>query len=518
MLARPYEPPRDPLFDVEILRRHIYADWLRSLITRNMAIHEAGGKLHFHDRPPTADEFGTDKALQDAMPHAANSTVLQEKIADILCDLQAAGLLKAVPHGADRNVREAVEWNALVAGGRDGVSEYGWHAVIDTPLGRAIGETVWTAGYDAIRAAREAVGLDRNPADEPSGRTGVKSLMRCSDELIDHVVKVCIAQMEGCATGVLRFFQIGGDAPYCPKTDARLSWAEGRLLDPALGKWDHGTYDPETKKRTPARFDLLEAFDGPKPIRHVELKAPSGTILMADWFRIPGFNEGIADLNEFKRPSINSDRGVDERTQDHYERLGLLRVHTTNCYPRVSRDGDLIRVGHFDEDHEDLWVEDPNAEYGQRFLDEKVPAEVGRVCCDLWDVTFADREILADILVAGGEAIAANGGFGDRDMEVKGAALTREEAFALLDAYAKEHDVVRLDFEPGASLHVYMATGSRVERFHEHFFSVDVQRHEWMEDMFLLSPEPLQVSADLVDETDWPWPERYAEKRQELEP
>ncbi|RMJ18562.1 hypothetical protein PHISP_08828, partial [Aspergillus sp. HF37] len=51
---------------------------------------------------------------------------------------------------------------------------------------------------------------------------------------------------------------------------------------------------------------------------------------MADWFRIPGFNEGVRDPEDEYR-SINSDQGIDERTRDHFERLGLMRIHTTNC-------------------------------------------------------------------------------------------------------------------------------------------------------------------------------------------
>ncbi|WP_027234396.1 hypothetical protein [Leisingera caerulea] len=517
-MFKPYDPPREPLFDVEILRRHITADWLKARINEAMAIHEAGEKTHFYDRPPTAAELGTDEALERALPHPANHKALQEKIADILCDLQAEGLLNPIPHGADRNVREAVEWNGLVAHGREGVSQYGWRDVMNTPMARAIGETIWSGGYDAIREAREAAGFDRNSADKPSDRVAGKALMECNNALIDKVVASCIAKMEGCATGVLRYFQIGGDAPWCPKTDARLNWVEGELLSPALGVWHHGGWNADKSKRTPSRFELIGPFDGPKPIRHVEFKSPSGTILIADWFRIPGFNEGVKD-DAVLGPSINSALGVDNRTQDHYERLGLLRVHTTNSSPRVSRDGDLIRIGYFDEDSEDLWVDDPDAEYGQRFLAEKVPDEIGRVCCDLWDVTFADREILADILVAGGEAIAANGGIGDRGREVEGAPLTREEALALLDAYEKEHDVVRLEVEPGASLHLYMATGNRVSQFHEHFRSPDVSRHDWLEDMFILSPRALNVAAELVDAADWVWPERYCcSHNEEIEP
>ncbi|MEY8802160.1 hypothetical protein AB9K35_17925 [Leisingera sp. XS_AS12] len=512
-MFKPYDPPREPLFDVEILRRNITADWVKAQITATLERHMAGDKLHFHERLPSFDEIGTDEALSKAIPHPVSRGPLQDKILDILGELRGLGLLQPVPHGEDRQSDEAIEWNAFVANGSGALGEDSWDYIFNLPMARAIGEALWSGGQEAIYEGRKAAGLNPFSGRTSSERTGDKRLMEYTDELIDAVASSAVVHMEGCATGVLQFYQVGGEMT-CRKTDQRLGWASGRLLNPALGAWHH----PKPGEKGRSRFELLGAYDAPKPIRHVEIEAPSGVILMADWFRIPGFNEGVKhDIT--RGPSISSDLGVDKRTQDHYERLGLVRVHTTNCLPRISRDGELIRIGHFNEDHEDLWEDDPTAPYGQRFREELVPDEIGSICCDLWDVTFADREVLADILIAGGEVIAANDGVGEHGRPVEGAPRTREEALALLDAYSQKDTVAKFDVEPGAPLHLYMATGNRVSQFHEHFRSPDVSRHDWLEDMFILSPRPLDVAAELVDEADWAWPDRYSSSRnEEIEP
>jgi hypothetical protein len=208
-------------------------------------------------------------------------------------------------------------------------------------------------------------------------------------------------------------------------------------------------------------------MDIPKPIRQVEITLPSGILMMADWFRIPGFTEGVGK-DDYSKPSINSDLGIDERTRDHYERLGLMRIHTGNCVPNLIKDGEAIRVGYFDEDHEAFWTED-----GER-CEVAMPEMAGRVCCDLWDVTFADREILIDILMAGAAAIEANGGIGDRDREVTGYPTSRERAGEMLDAYVKEHDLPRLEYAPGQALQITMASGHGTMVFCDKFNSPDV--------------------------------------------
>ncbi|MFG6084266.1 hypothetical protein ACEUZ9_000771 [Paracoccus litorisediminis] len=501
----PYDPPRAPLFDLEILRRHFTAKWLEGSIRETMALHENGGKRDFHDRVPGAEELGTDEALKRAIPHLHREGDLTAKMLAVMSELRDLGLLKKIPNGSERGVSVAVEWNAFVDRGMEGEPKYGWRSIFSAPLPSEIGQSIFSAAYELIGEVRKVKGLNSSAGNGPTERVGDKSLMPCSAELVEGVAKHAISMMESAVCGTMRLVTIGASDITCPKTDKRLDWAEDRLLDPELGTWHY----PERGSKGKSRFELLQPYQAPKPIRHVEIKSPSGVIYMADWFRIPGFNEGIGK-DDRSGPSINSDEGVDLRTRDHFERLGLMRVHTTNCVPAVMRDGGVIRVGRFYEDHDDLWIEDPSHPDGMIPSEVRRPEEIGRVCCDLWDVTFADREILADILMAGSAVITANGGKDRRGRPVSGIAATREEAFDLLDAYAADRTVTRIVFEPGQSLHVYLATGQEVEAFAEHFHSPDLGQKPWIEDMFILSERPLVVDPDLVDEADWSWPERYA--------
>lgn len=85
----------------------------------------------------------------------------------------------------------------------------------------------------------------------------------------------------------------------------------------------------------------------------------------------------------------------------------------------------------------------------------------------------------------------------------------------MLDAYVSENDNVScLEFAPGTVIQVTMATGHGAERFSEHFSSPDLSDWPFMEELFVLSPEPLAIGADLEDDLerpDWTWPERYAQ-------
>lgn len=501
------------LFDVEILRRHVDAGWLKARIGETLDALNAGAHSIGRHLTLSTAEVGTDRALLRAIIHLGQGTDLTEKVRGILFDLQAEGVLQAIPHGADRDLPQVLAWNKLVDQGRAGITKVDAQALDRTPLVAVAVGTLCTGGLEAIRKAREAAGIvafpERSSGFEPR-------YLPCDEDLVEAVISASMLRLEEWVGGARPGFMMTNTIK-CGKTDEMLSWADDRLLDPVLGVWRDLGPDPDTGRPRPSSFEPIGAFTPAKPLRHLEVTVPSGVLLMADWFRIPGFNEGV-NYDWSSYPSIGSDRGVDARTQDHYERLGLLRIHTTNCVPGVHRDGDLFRVGSLNEDHEDLWIPDATAEYGERFRSELVPEEIGRVCCDLWDVTFADREILADILVAGGERIAANGGIGENGREVLGAPRTREEALALLDAYEKANTVTRITLEEGSKLHLYMATGSEVEEFQARFCSPDVTRHEWLDDMFILSSRPLDVPDALLEDADWVWPERYAEPQRNLEP
>jgi len=492
-------------FDPEIIRKHINAEIVHGWISSTMDGYSRGVKKSFNSPLPSAEEMGTDEALQHSLPHIFHHDALQLAVLQILGELRDQGKMRPVPFGAERGVREAVEWNRFVEKGPADAPKYGWSTLFHCPLPQAISQGIFEGAYDCIRQLRTDAGLDPHSAHDKSGRTGAKALMPVGPEHVSQAAAAAAERAVLMGSGAKRFFSMSSEMR-CPKTDQRLTWKSDSLLEPVAGIMHYG--NRMTGETT--RFEELGPWDAPKPLRHLKISAPSGRIYMADWFRIPGFNEGINDQDEYSRTSINADKGVDERTQDHYERLGLMRIHTTNCVPQVTRDGIVYRIGWIDEDHEDLWDINPDDPSDYSKKDGAWPDVIGQVCCDLWDVTFADREILIDILVAGGQRIAENGGIGDRDEPVQGAPTTREEAGTLLDEYAKNNSVAVIETEPGSELNVYMATGHGSTRFFKHFGSPDLVTPPWSEDMFLISTKELSVDPSKVDEAGWVWPERYA--------
>lgn len=427
--------PHPAAFDEAIVRRHFPASWLQAEIT---------GKL--------GAQF-TDEDLRKALPHPRRPE-MSERILGFLEEIRALGVLQPMTAGPDRGIREALAWNSFVAEGREGLGQ-GVHALMRTPLPKAIWLTLMEGAHDLARGARKSRKLAWG---EPVSLSG-DALPALAQKAEDQLALV--------ASGQRKIVTI--DTVACPKTDAYFSWAEGELFSPFLGEHDaHGEFKP------------IAPFEALKPLRHLSFTLPSGVLLAADWFRLPGFTEAV-EKDDGTGPSINSDLGVDLRTKDHFERLGLLRVHTTNCVPALVQDGDAVRVGHFNDEDDAFYTGDERNEV-------PLPEVVGRVCCDLWDVTFSDREILIDLLEKGGQ-------FPDR-----------EAAAAALDAYADAGDVARLTFEPGTALHLYMATGGEVSLFAETFRSPDLSDWPCMEDMFVLSTKALIVDPALVEEVDWTCP------------
>lgn len=424
-------------FPEEIVRRHFPAAWLAAAFSN-------------------LSETFSDEELRKTIPHPRRPE-MAERILGFLEEIRALGVLKPMTAGPDRGIREAVDWNRFVTGGREAVP-HGLHALMRTPLPKAIWSAMYNTAQDVLRGKRKGLDLEWGKPFTLS-QSDISGLPQAAENAIALV-----------ASGQRVILTI--DNVTCPKTDAHLSWEPDQLFAPVLGQyWANGTYE------------RLAAFDAPKPLRHLEITLPSGILLAADWFRIPGFTEAVEDEDD-SRPSINSDLGIDLRTRDHFERLGLMRIHTTNCVPAFVQDGDAVRVGHFNDEDDAFYTEE-----GDR-NEVPLPEVVGRVCCDLWDVTFADRDVLITLLEKGGQ-------FPDR-----------EAAVAALDDYTSEGsgDVARLDFPPGTTLHIYMATGGDVSVFADKFRSEDISDWPCMKDMFVLSTRPLSVDPDLVEEVDWVFP------------
>ena len=366
---------------------------------------------------------------------------------------------------------------------------------MNCPFPKAITSGMWASAYDILRDLRGECGLDRTVGQSVNEMTGAKAVMQISDAQVSDLAEAMALSAVEIGTGMT--IHIGSnDGITCPKTDERLAWKDHSLLAPVIGAWNY----PEPGVKVRPNFTDLTAFTAIMPLRHVQMTLPSGILLAADWFRIPGFTEGVQGgiSDDMHGASINSDKGVDERTRDHFERLGLMRIHTTNCVPKFVCDGDAFRVGWFNEDHDMLWSKDGVAT-------RDMPEIAGSVCCDLWDVTFTDREILIDILVDGGAKISQNAGNDEHGRPVLGCPTDREEAAALLDAYVVEHDVAKLEFAPGTTLHVYMASGHGSTSFHKMFKCHELSDWPFMEEMFVISPVPLSSDPDMVDEPAWKW-------------
>lgn len=468
------------IFDPEIMTRHLPSEFFLACLRERYRKGRTDTDLRA-DIPHSDASYAGKRSMEHA-------EAMRLRILGVLCELRDLGMLKPVPNTAGRDIRPAEEWNTFVRKGPDGMSEAGIRHLMKCPLPQAINEACFFGAWFAVKDLRVARGYADHAAYNPEEKVGPMADMPMSEEDLPGIAEAAANGAAGIATTPI-WHDVGGHAIICRRTDDYLEWKEGSVLSPRLGVWRH----PKNGK---SHFEEIVSLEKARLFRHVEIKLPSGVLLAADWFRIPGFNEGVSDPADrgADLKSINSEEGIDERTRDHYERLGLMRIHTTNCAPSLVRDGDAVRVGRLDDGK----------------IDGTKPEVAGRVCCDLWDVTFADREILIDILVAGGKEVAANGGLDADGSPTSGYATDRETAAALLDTYVEEHAVARLDYGPGSTLQVYMATGRGSEDFHEGFRSADLSDWPFMEDMFVLSTRQIDVDPKLLEEHDWAWPERYA--------
>lgn len=169
---------------------------------------------------------------------------------------------------------------------------------------------------------------------------------------------------------LLRFNTSLGD---CDRTGERM-YLQASTWAPVLG-----TYDRENGK-----FDFVPLTENaPRPgMQHVQIPVPTGELLIADWFRVPGFTE-IVDANKRQRKSINTMAGKHETAHIYAREHGFASVYVGNSSPTIyAREGQLV-----------IASEDPNAK--QRHANGK---EAGRVCTDIRWASVIDREVLTAIV------------------------------------------------------------------------------------------------------------------------
>ena len=251
---------------------------------------------------------------------------------------------------------------------------------------------------------------------------------------------------------------------YCSITGERLQ-VELRDWQPVLHRLDLKT----------ANFVEIEALSAGKPLRHMEMNLPTGELLFADWFRIPGFNEGMEMIAKDGGREINCDDGAEEQTREYFEKAGFAHVSVGNTSPTIYRDGELIRLGYLDD--EALYDE-----AGERIAEG--PEEAGCVCTDLWWVTIADKQVIADILMRSGQH------------------ADRAAAEAAIDTYVEENwGVSRIQLEPGP-LHVYFPRGHAGSEPDGVFGKAGLPRLTGLDEQIVLSRAPIaELDPDMVLET-----------------
>lgn len=119
----------------------------------------------------------------------------------------------------------------------------------------------------------------------------------------------------------------------------------------------------------------------PPTMIQVQVDAPSGRILVADWFRFSGNEFSNYCDDGLPNVSINSQYGRILRTQFLAQQKGVLSISVGNTSPSVYQDGDRMILARLDPD-----APGERAEGGRTRLAD--------TCTDLWWVTMIDEAVL----------------------------------------------------------------------------------------------------------------------------
>lgn len=395
----------------------------------------------------------------------------------LMGDLRDAGILAPCPNNGPREVGPLHAWNAFIKGDPDSNpnGELAFekvmmrHALNRAPAFQLIRNIMVRTSIDM----GDAIWLEDNPEKAPhmrdvndKDRIPVSRIPDLFRAIREGIVESFSTEDPG--TNLLGSDGLEG------RSDGTRYILAGSFLTPVLAMQPKSIHD------NPTPLPILEE---PKYIRHLELEMPSGILVMADWFRIEGFNEGLkAMIGADDHYEINTASGLDARARDYCEKAGIAIVQVGNTSPKCYSGGERVwRMGYLDEDHEDFWNEDGEPAALER------PAQLWGTCTDLWANTFGDREAVISILEASGK------------YETRAAAEEALDAYTLVDCDAAQVDL-------GVDrLHLYLPTGPGIHKgnFNDVFRADEITHTEWMEDYYILSGAPLSVDPDLVEDCSW---------------
>jgi hypothetical protein len=258
----------------------------------------------------------------------------------------------------------------------------------------------------------------------------------------DRLIKVLDA-------GDIQWFQL--EVPECLATGQRFA-TEIHNWQPTLGTLE--------RRKGGSRIIPLKPGQFSDPgVECVTINAPSGELLINDWFRIDAFTKICQDvLKDNKCFSVNSDAGVIAQTSIYANKLGFASVFVGNSCPSVfARDGNLA-IGLGRDNGEDPVIT-PNGK------------ELGSVCTDLWWTTIIDRQVLTDLVAT---------------------TMPRAQAIQEVDDIIKEysHTMMIAHVEPGTH-HLYFSGSPST--FQKTFASEELALDDFDEPMFVLSATPLTL-------------------------
>jgi len=411
------------------------------------------------------------KALSEhLLPVYRGEDVLPDMTQAMMEDMRRNGLVEMCPNNGPRGVRSMSAWNSWISDPKGKGERPFWYrsGLASAPAFDAPRDSFSSAMRGVVRALQKAA--------IPEGK-------------IDHAnpVDVEISEADFDA-GIEAMIEDLKDT-YLGKTRMRISIVDAHcnLTGDRVGFGDYPLTPVLTGLDASFRHVVLPAIEEPRVARHMTIELPSHELVMADWFRVPGFKEGLETLVGGDDYDINNAAGLDERMHDYLFKAGIAIVQVGNTSPSAyaERPG-LWRMGHVDDDHDVFWTEEDTP------TDVAVPEPSWSTCTDLWANVMGDPKVIVDIMMVSGQH------------------EDRAAAEAVLDAYIEEtYGANRIPMEGIDRLHIYAPTGYAVNTgdFPERFIAQEAPHRDWQDDSYLLSADPLSVDPELVEPEIWCGPE-----------
>tara|TARA_B100001105_G_scaffold72359_1_gene56860 strand:- start:1002 stop:2219 length:1218 start_codon:yes stop_codon:yes gene_type:complete len=338
-------------------------------------------RAHHADRPRKPDggaDFDSSAYKAWSAEYRTHCDAAGAAIQAFLLELRASRELALVPHMYRRTHRLAQAWNALAQGEQQPYQlEH---------IARSLSYALFVAG--SVHIAEDAP-LER----------AYEALITTAD---DGTFDWCYLNSQD----------------ECQTTGERIHF-ELQEWRPRLGIVDHTSRDRDLVPLRPIPL--------PKVFHHV-IQAPSGELLIADWFRHDAFTQAVKDpASEDCSYSVNNDLGKLRQTAWYAQRHGFMSVFVGNTLPRIVERGDHFAIARVDED----------GELGEPPI---VGHIAGSVCTDLWWATVIDRQVLTDILSRSMPAEAAQHAVVDMLEDSYSTITTLKVTPGVLHVYHTAHD------------------------------------------------------------------------------